>query len=51
MTIFLGTASNTVVKGVMAAVAGGWEFGRRVASGQLAALLAGTVGAAIAWLS
>jgi uncharacterized membrane protein (DUF4010 family) len=51
MTIFLGTASNTVVKGVMAAVAGGWEFGRRVVGGQLAALLAGTVGAAIAWLS
>ncbi|WNG33371.1 DUF4010 domain-containing protein [Archangium violaceum] len=27
-TIFLGTASNTLTKGVMAAVVGGWSFGR-----------------------
>ncbi|MFY0562292.1 MgtC/SapB family protein [Archangium lansingense] len=27
-TIFLGTASNTLAKGVMAAVVGGWSFGR-----------------------
>ncbi len=49
-TIFLGTASNTVVKGIMATVAGGWNFGRRVLAAQLAVLAAGTVGAAIAWL-
>jgi uncharacterized membrane protein (DUF4010 family) len=49
-TIFLGTASNTVVKGIMAAVAGGWPFGRRVLGAQLVALAAGTIGAAVAWL-
>ncbi len=49
-TIFFGTASNTVVKGVMAAVVGGWGFGRRVIGAQLALLVAGTAGAAIAWL-
>jgi uncharacterized membrane protein (DUF4010 family) len=43
-TIFLGAASNTVVKGVMAAVAGGWPFGRRVLAAQLAVLGAGTLG-------
>jgi uncharacterized membrane protein (DUF4010 family) len=49
-TIFLGTASNTIVKGVMAWVAGGWRFGRRVLAAQLAVLAAGTVGAALAWI-
>ncbi len=49
-TIFLGTASNTVVKGIMAAVAGGWGFGRRVLGAQLAVLAAGALGAALAWL-
>jgi uncharacterized membrane protein (DUF4010 family) len=49
-TIFLGTASNTLVKGLMAAVAGGWEFGRQVLAGQLLLLVAGTAGAALAWL-
>lgn len=50
-TIFLGAASNTLVKGVMAGVAGGWRFGRRVLAAQVAVLAAGTVGAALAWLS
>jgi uncharacterized membrane protein (DUF4010 family) len=50
-TIFLGTASNTLVKGLMAAVAGGWGFGRRVLAGQLLLLAAGTAGAALAWLA
>lgn len=49
-TIFLGTASNTLVKGVMAAVVGGWGFGRRVLLAQLAVLAAGAAGAAVAWL-
>jgi uncharacterized membrane protein (DUF4010 family) len=48
-TIFLGTASNTLVKGIMAGVAGGWRFGRRVLTAQLAVLGAGTIGAIIAW--
>jgi uncharacterized membrane protein (DUF4010 family) len=48
-TIFLGTASNTLVKGVMAAVAGGWRFGRRVLVAQVAVVVAGTVGAVLAW--
>lgn len=49
-TVFLGTASNTLVKGVMASVAGGWRFGRRVLAAQVAVLAAGSVGAALAWL-
>jgi uncharacterized membrane protein (DUF4010 family) len=49
-TIFLGTASNTLVKGVMGAVVGGWPFGRRVLGAQLAVLVAGAVGAAAAWM-
>jgi uncharacterized membrane protein (DUF4010 family) len=49
-TIFLATASNTVVKGVMAVVAGGWRFGRRVLLAQLGVLAVGTAGAALAWL-
>jgi uncharacterized membrane protein (DUF4010 family) len=49
-TIFLGAASNTVVKGVMAAIAGGGLFGRRVLAGQGLALAAGALGVAIAWM-
>jgi uncharacterized membrane protein (DUF4010 family) len=49
-TIFFGTASNTIVKGVMATVVGGWAFGRRVLGAQLAILIAGMLGAALAWL-
>jgi uncharacterized membrane protein (DUF4010 family) len=49
-TIFLGTASNTVVKGVMAVAAGGWAFGRRLLAAQLAVLAVGTIGAVIGWL-
>lgn len=49
-TIFLGTASNTLVKGIMASAAGGWRFGRRVLAAQVAVLVAGTIGAAVAWL-
>jgi uncharacterized membrane protein (DUF4010 family) len=48
-TIFLGAASNTLVKGGMAAVAGGLGFGRRVVPAQLAVLAAGAAGAALAW--
>jgi uncharacterized membrane protein (DUF4010 family) len=49
-TIFLGTASNTLVKGIMAAVAGGWPFGRRVLVAQLAVLVAGGLGAVLGWV-
>ncbi len=49
-TIFLGTASNTLAKGVMGAVVGGWPFGRRVLGAQLAVLAAGAAGAALAWM-
>lgn len=49
-TIFLGAASNTLVKGVMGAVVGGWAFGRRVLGAQLAVLAAGAAGAALTWL-
>jgi uncharacterized membrane protein (DUF4010 family) len=48
-TIFLGTASNTVVKAAMAAVIGGWAFGRRVAWALLAMLAAGTAGVLAGW--
>jgi len=49
-TIFLGTASNTLMKGVMGAVVGGWAYGRRVLAAQLAMLVAGAVGAIVGWL-
>jgi len=49
-TIFLGTAANTLAKGVVGAVVGGWGFGKRVLGAQLALLLAGAIGAALAWL-
>jgi uncharacterized membrane protein (DUF4010 family) len=45
-TVFLGAASNTLVKGVLAAVLGGWRFGRYVLGGQLLMLVAG-----ILWLA
>jgi uncharacterized membrane protein (DUF4010 family) len=43
-TIFLGAASNTLVKGAIGAVAGGWTFGRRVLPAQVAVLAAGALG-------
>ncbi|HEY6098568.1 MAG TPA: DUF4010 domain-containing protein [Anaeromyxobacter sp.] len=49
-TIFLGTAANTLAKGAMAAVVGGWAFGRRVLGAQVALLVAGAIGAALAWM-
>jgi uncharacterized membrane protein (DUF4010 family) len=49
-TIFLGAASNTVVKAVMSGVIGGWAFGRRVAAALLGMLLAGAAGVVVAWL-
>ncbi len=50
-TVFLATASNTLVKGVLAAAVGGWPFGRKVLAAQLAALAAGAAGLALAWLT
>lgn len=47
--IFLGTASNTVVKGAMSLVAGGWPFGRRILAAQLVTLTVGATGLALAW--
>ncbi len=49
-TIFLATASNTLLKGVVAAALGGWSFGRKVLGAQVAVLAAGAVGVALAWL-
>jgi uncharacterized membrane protein (DUF4010 family) len=48
-TIFLGTASNTVVKAVMAATVGGRPFARRTTLGLAAMLLAGAGGVGLAW--
>jgi len=48
-TIFLGTASNTLVKGGMATVIGGWAFGRRVVGALAAMLIAGAAGVLVAW--
>lgn len=47
--IFLGAASNTVVKGVMALVVGGWPFGRRILGAQLATLAVGAAGLVWTW--
>jgi uncharacterized membrane protein (DUF4010 family) len=49
-TIFLGAASNTLAKCVLAAAVGGWSFGRKVLAAQLAALAAGAIGAGLAWI-
>lgn len=49
-TIFLGTAANTLAKGVLGAGVGGWAFGKRVLGAQLAVLTAGAIGAGLAWL-
>lgn len=46
-TIFLGAASNTLVKGVMSVALGGWAFGGRVLAAQVAMLAAGAVGLAL----
>jgi uncharacterized membrane protein (DUF4010 family) len=46
-TIFLGAASNTLVKGAMAAVIGGWPFGRKVLAALGAMLAAGAGGVAL----
>jgi uncharacterized membrane protein (DUF4010 family) len=42
--IFIGAVSNTLVKGGMAIVLGGWEFGRIVMAVFVTALLAGAAG-------
>jgi uncharacterized membrane protein (DUF4010 family) len=46
--IFLGVASNTLTKGAMGAMFGGWAFGRRVLGAQMAMLAAGAIGAIVA---
>lgn len=48
-TILLATASNTLVKGAMAASLGGPRFGRTVAIALAATLLAGAAGVAVLW--
>jgi uncharacterized membrane protein (DUF4010 family) len=50
-TIFLGAASNTVAKAVMASVVGGWHFGRQLALAFGAMLGAGALGLAWLWLA
>ncbi|HET9554552.1 MAG TPA: MgtC/SapB family protein [Anaeromyxobacteraceae bacterium] len=48
-TIFLGAASNTLVKAALARTLGGGPFGRRVALALGATLAAGAGGVALAW--
>lgn len=50
-TVLIAVASNTVVKGVLAAVTGGREFGRRVAMGFAWMLAAGAIGVGWMWVS
>lgn len=50
-TILIGAGSNTVVKGTMATVVGGWDFGRRIALAFGTVLLAGLLGVLWVWLS
>jgi uncharacterized membrane protein (DUF4010 family) len=49
-TVYLGLASNTIVKAGMAAVLGGWRFGRVVATAFGASLLAGAIAVGVAWM-
>lgn len=49
-TILIAAASNTIVKGGMALVLGGGAFGRKVALGFVAMILAGAGGAVVLWM-
>jgi uncharacterized membrane protein (DUF4010 family) len=49
-TVYLGLASNTLVKAAMATVLGGWHFGRVVAAAFGVTLIAGGIAVGIAWL-
>jgi uncharacterized membrane protein (DUF4010 family) len=49
-TIIIGTASNTIVKGVMATTIGGWHFGRMVLGAFAAMLAAGALGLVWVWM-
>jgi uncharacterized membrane protein (DUF4010 family) len=49
-TVFLGAASNTLAKGVLATVVGGWDFGRRVLLAFGATLAAGALALFMVWL-
>lgn len=49
-TILLAVAANTIVKGIMATIIGGWAFGKLVVSAFGAMLAGGAIGLAIVWL-
>lgn len=50
-TVIIGAAANTVVKGGMTLVIGGWHFGRLVLGAFLALMVGGALGIAIVWLA
>ncbi|MCA9595234.1 MAG: MgtC/SapB family protein [Myxococcales bacterium] len=49
-TIMIGAAANTIVKGVMATVIGGWRYGRIVAAAFGGMMVSGAAGLAVVWL-
>lgn len=49
-TIVLGAASNTIVKGALAATLGGWALGRRVLLSFALTILAGAAGLVVLWV-
>jgi uncharacterized membrane protein (DUF4010 family) len=49
VAVFIGVASNTVAKGILALFAGGARFGRLVLGAQLLVLAVGALGAALAY--
>ncbi len=50
-TIMIGAGANTVVKGAMATVIGGWRYGRIVAAAFGGMMLSGAGGLAYLWLA
>lgn len=49
-TILLAVASNTIVKGTMATIIGGWGFGKLVIGAFGAMLAGGAIGLVVVWL-
>ena len=47
LAIFIASASNTLVKGGIAVVVGGWSFGWRVLTAMIVMIAAGVAGATV----
>jgi len=50
-TILIGVGSNTIVKGSMATIVGGWQYGKNIAAAFGTSMVFGAIGVAVMWLS